>query len=156
MEEVNSSTGQLRPNQASCAASAIFSPRSSLMFTVISFCRQEGNPDFFIAAIVISVWILRAATGGRRGGGTTRCPCWQRCIKMVMSHPICRAHLCQQRGFLCTSVFSFTAVSSLPPLFASSLSVLTLLLSRSVIRWWGIHRQHYTDQDANWLEAQCL
>lgn len=151
MEEVNSSTGQLRPNQARCAASAIFFPHSSLMFTVISFCRQEGNPDFFIAAIVISVWILRAATGGRRGGGTTRCPCWQRCIKTVMSHPISQAHLCQQRGFLCSSVFSFTAVSSLPPLFASSLSLLTLLLSHSLIR-----RQHYTDQDANWLEAQCL
>lgn len=113
-----------------------FPPHSPLTFTVISFCLQEGNPDFFIAAIVISAWILRTVTGGGRGGGTTRCPCRQRCIKMVMSHPICRAHLSQQRGFLCTSVFSFTAVISLPLLFASSLSLLTppLTLCNPLVR----------------------
>lgn len=104
-----------------------FFAHSSLTFTIFSFYRQEGHPDFFTAAIVISVWILGATTGGRRGGGTTRCPCRQRSIKTVMSHPICRAHPSASKGGSSVPLFSppLQSSPSLPPVFASSLSLLT-------------------------------
>lgn len=126
MEGLNSPTGHLRPNQASCAASATTPlPHTSLMSTY-SFYRLQGNPDFFIEAIVISVWILGAARWGGRGAGTTRCPCWQRCIKTGMSHRICRAHLTASKGGSSVPLFSpsLQSASSLPPPFASSLSLL--------------------------------
>lgn len=123
------------------------------VYHFFSFYHQEGNPDFFPPLIVISVWILMAATGGRRGGGTTRCPCWQRCIKMVVSHPICRAHLSASKGGSSVPLFfpPLQSSPSLPCLLPLCLS--SLLLSRSVIRWGGIRQQHYTDQDANWKHS---
>lgn len=48
------------------------------------------------------------------------------------------------------SLQSSPSLSCLLPLCLSS-----PLLSRSVIRWWGIHHQHSTDQDAKWLDVQC-
>lgn len=74
---------------------------------------------------------------GSEGGGTTRCPCWQRCIKTRMSHRSCRAHLTASKGG------SSVPLSSPPLQSAPSFPRLpSTLLSISVIRRWGIRHQH--------------
>lgn len=117
MGGLSSPSGQLRPHQASCAASAIF-PGGPFFF----FNLREGNPDVVIAAILISV-----SDGGRRGVGTTRGPSRQRCIKAAMSHPTCQAYRTVSKGGSSVPLFfpSRQSALSLPCLFASSLSFLT-------------------------------
>lgn len=117
---INSLTGQLTQNQTSCACTVITLPSAVLFSCFIHL--QQGNPDFFILVIVIYAWIPRAAREGGRegeldrwgigsgggGGGekTRRCPCWQRCIKAGMSHPICCAHLTASKGGSSVPLFS--------------------------------------------------
>lgn len=133
-------SAEAKPGQLSCFIH--FTSFSSLIFTYVMFffklsplLLEGGYPDFFILAIVISVWTLGAATGGGRGGGTTRCPCWKRCIKTVMSHPICRTHLLASKGGSSVPLFSPSLQSEpfLPPSLAFSPSLLTLLPALPVI-----------------------
>lgn len=122
------------PGQLCCFSQ--FFP-SSLMFTCFFFFyRQQGNPHFFTEAIVISVWILGLARGG--GRGTTRCPCWQRCIKMGMSHPICWAYITASKGGSSVPLF-FPWLQSVPSLPHLLLLCFSPLLSLSMIWRWGIH-----------------
>lgn len=117
MEGLDGPSGQFRPHQASCAASAIF----------------PGVPFFFLTSrrvILISLsqrYSSLSAIGRRRGVGTTRGPSWQRCIKAAMSHPGCQAYRTVSKGGSSVPLFSPSRQSalSLPCLFASSLSFLT-------------------------------
>lgn len=64
MEGLNSPSGQLRPHQASCAASAIF-PGGPFFCFFLNL--REGNPDVVIAAILISV-----SDGGKERRGDNK------------------------------------------------------------------------------------
>lgn len=92
----------MRPNQANCAASAIFflTRYVNLLFLSLSPTAAAGQSWFLYQSdghLCLDSQGQREREGGR-GGGTTRCPCWQRCIKTGMSHPICRAHLTASKG----------------------------------------------------------
>lgn len=52
MEGLNRPSGQFRPHQARCAASAMF---PALCVCFVFFCLQEGHTDFVLVAIVICV-----------------------------------------------------------------------------------------------------
>lgn len=103
------------------ARSAVLTP--FLLINIFSFLLcffsplQQGNPHFLIE--VVGEWILGSA---ERERGTTRCPCWQRCIKMGMSHPICRAHLPASKGG-----------SSIPPFFSLQCSEVSPSLARLLL-----------------------
>lgn len=91
-----------------------------LIFSLSSFASSAP----FSRVILIS--LLKSLVSGfsdrQRERGTTRCPCWQRCIKMGMSHPICRAHLPASKGG-----------SSIPPFFSLQCSEVSPSLARLLL-----------------------
>lgn len=82
----------------------------------------EGNPDFFIAVIVISVWILRAVTGAGEVGGQQGAPADKDALRWWWVTQSAKLISLPARGvplYLCFSR-SLQWVPSLPLLFASS------------------------------------
>lgn len=91
-----------------------------LIFSLSSFA--SSAPFSRVILISLSKSLVSGFSDRQRERGTTRCPCWQRCIKMGMSHPICRAHLPASKGG-----------SSIPPFFSLQCSEVSPSLARLLL-----------------------
>lgn len=91
-----------------------------LIFSLSSFA--SSAPFSRVILISLSKSLVSGFSDRQRERGTTRCPCWQRCIKMGMSHPICRAHLPASKGG-----------SSIPPFFPLQCSEVSPSLARLLL-----------------------
>lgn len=91
-----------------------------LIFSLSSFA--SSAPFSKVILISLSKSLVSGFSDRQRERGTTRCPCWQRCIKMGMSHPICRAHLPASKGG-----------SSIPPFFSLQCSEVSPSLARLLL-----------------------
>lgn len=91
-----------------------------LIFSLSSFA--SSAPFSRVILISSSKSLVSGFSDRQRERGTTRCPCWQRCIKMGMSHPICRAHLPASKGG-----------SSIPPFFSLQCSEVSPSLARLLL-----------------------
>lgn len=91
-----------------------------LIFSLSSFA--SSAPFSRVILISLSKSLVSGFSDQQRERGTTRCPCWQRCIKMGMSHPICRAHLPASKGG-----------SSIPPFFSLQCSEVSPSLARLLL-----------------------
>lgn len=89
-----------------------------LIFSLSSFA--SSAPFSRVILISLSKSLVSGFSDRQRERGTTRCPCWQRCIKM--SHPICRAHLPASKGG-----------SSIPPFFSLQCSEVSPSLARLLL-----------------------
>lgn len=89
-----------------------------LIFSLSSFA--SSAPFSRVILISLSKSLVSGFSDRQRERGTTRCPCWQRCIKM--SHPICRAHLPASKGG-----------SSIPPFFPLQCSEVSPSLARLLL-----------------------
>ena len=148
-------SSEAKPDQLCCGLQSFFplfsnvylfffDPTTNRVTLIFSFFFNKRDSH-----LCLDSWSSKRGEEGRKAFGTTRCPCWQRYIKIGMSQP--SSSLCQQRGFLCTSTFSFSSVSSLPHLCLPHPS------SRSL--WSSSDRSANNttpDQDANRSKAQCL
>lgn len=91
-----------------------------LIFSLSSFA--SSAPFSRVILISLSKSLVSGFSDRQRERGTTRCPCWQRCIKMGMSHPICRAPLPASKGG-----------SSIPPFFSLQCSEVSPSLARLLL-----------------------
>lgn len=91
-----------------------------LIFSLSSFA--SSAPFSRVILISLSKSLVSGFSDRQRERGTTRCSCWQRCIKMGMSHPICRAHLPASKGG-----------SSIPPFFSLQCSEVSPSLARLLL-----------------------
>lgn len=89
-----------------------------LIFSLSSFASSARFSRVIL--ISLSKSLVSGFSDRQRERGTTRCPCWQRCIKM--SHPICRAHLPASKGG-----------SSIPPFFSLQCSEVSPSLARLLL-----------------------
>lgn len=122
-----------------------------LIFSLSSFA--SSAPFSRVILISLSKSLVSGFSDRQRERGTARCPCWQRCIKMGMSHPICRAHLPASKGG-----------SSIPPFFSlhcsevsPSLARLLLLKARLALNGGeGSTDSAIPAGDGKWSETECL